>query len=583
MNLVFKQEFLQLSKQSTVEKLNLKPLKKLGITFNYFESGDRIYFTSNDTEISSVVFERKVRRGNIDWEDTGLKISLLEVLKNLKLSSKESLLEFYLKLDLDIFEEIKEEVPLSIVLANETTEQYKNRVLNFGDRLLVYRNNYYSVFSSEDLDRIARESLKGCNKKSLKLRAELKQNILDNLKDIADTKESFTFEKIYSKKNTDYINLVFIDGTLTIYKNKVVFKDNSFDKEDFAFLRIEREYRKLFISEEIGIVSKWLYTKFQETDINFIKASLGDLLITSKNTQIVPYIYGVGGTGKSLLISAISNLLPSNIVGALSLNKVGEKFENTILFDCPINFSSEINDRNISSDNFKSFITREKVVYNNKFEKPIVTNPLAKNFAIANTVPNIKTDSGVLRRFLPVELQDEKITEFKGINLSSLEKFDELFLQDEKGLLNILIEGIQICLEYSFNLVELYDNTVNQEYRAVFTELNSLEAEFINKYIIKTENNNIGIRLGDLFNNFKDFLKQTRNNSYQTGKTRFSHKLKELSLNQFSKPIKIQGKLIKIPAYYQGLELNIIALQEDNIITKEICFDLENWKEDIDN
>ena len=138
-------------------------------------------------------------------------------------------------------------------------------------------------------------------------------------------------------------------------------------------------------------VQRWLYV--------FIGRSLYDVGVRD-DWQVVMYLVGLAGSGKSTIIGKIISLLyDAEDVGTISTN-IEKKFGIEALTEKLIVVAPEIkHDVSIEQADFQSMVSGERVVVNRKNRQPIVVDPWKSHLTMAgNQVPDWSDNSNSIAR-----------------------------------------------------------------------------------------------------------------------------------------------------------------------------------------
>ena len=237
------------------------------------------------------------------------------------------------------------------------------------------------------------------------------------------------------------IPIVFKNGTAYMTDGGVNFFPDLFDPHDKALFCIQLDYSEdLLVQDDESIVYEWFKTKFNPQDLEFIQMFFGNLLVPSYNPSVMLVLYSYkGALGKSTLAKTLSSLFDigsRSLITALPVSKLSNRFGGTTLTKALLNLTTELDDR-IDSESFKSVISRERWEVEAKFENARYEVPLAKHISMANDVPKISADGGVMRRLAVFELNEQRARE----DLEAME-YERLFIEDAKSLATFMILGL---------------------------------------------------------------------------------------------------------------------------------------------
>ncbi|MGL5051830.1 MAG: DUF5906 domain-containing protein [Fusobacteriaceae bacterium] len=466
-------------------------------------------------------------------------------------------------------------------LRNIVLERYKailEDVKLVGEMIYIYHNNYYQFKSFSDLER--------------DIFAMVHDETEIMLDDSTLEKIAKTVYRLFSIKATKYdiredkrymkvVPLAFNNGTLYIKKDSITFKENTWLKDDNLFFKFNIDYGQ----KSNGIISEWFSKRFETTDKfddSLVAISLiADLFITNNFSQVMGYFWGTGGTGKSLLQETLSKVLTQGAVSNVNIKDIGSDFKIVPLFSSVINFSSEINRKNISSDSFKSVVARDKEQLNQKFKNVLVGRPLAKWNGTGNSLPTIEMDSGVSRRLLTLQIKDEKIVEFEG-KIISKSDFERHFFEDEQGIVDIIIKGIRHLFNFKFDLNLIYDEFANIEHSKDLKILND-SIEFFLEECIEPCNKETGIYKDNLFEAFEFFRSTIKGTSISAMKSQtFKARVTETGVKEVRKSFRcgFTGKVKNTPRFYEAVRFRddfLVQLEKASI--NYLAFEMKDYTE----
>ncbi|MGL4997833.1 MAG: DUF5906 domain-containing protein [Cetobacterium sp.] len=385
----------------------------------------------------------------------------------------------------------------------------------------------------------------------------------------------------------EVVPLAFNNGTLYITKDGIDFKKDKWSKKDKLFYKFNVD----FGNKSNGIVKTWLENRFEASNefndrLAFVSL-LGDLFITNNFSQVMPYFWGEGGTGKSLFLESIGNLLNKKAVSNVNLKDVGNDFKIVPLFESAINITSEVNRKEISSDCFKSVIARDKMQMNQKFKATSSGTPVAKWIGTGNTQPTIEMDSGVARRLLPILIKGKKIEEFNGKPITK-SIFEDLFFEDKQGLIEIIIEGITNLFNFGFDLNVIYEEFANPNHTKELKISNDSLEFFYEECTEKIKNDEkTGILKEQLFEAFEFFRKTIKGTGISQMKMQtFLSRIKEMGIKEYRDNYVCSdtGARKQAPRYFRGIRFKDTFLKElsDSNINFT-CYHIEQYSRPLIN
>lgn len=471
------------------------------------------------------------------------------MINNTELSAflkKNNFLNRYLEANKEIFNDDSTD---SFEKIMEYVESYKDDVLVVGESIYIYNGIYYELL---DFNSLENECYKLIREVTIPEEKLVDKAVYFVYKEFVINGRSYEMRRDYSYK--DRVSLAFNDGTLYITKEKLEFVE-AFNPSDNLFFKFDLNYLEL--KESNGIVEKWFNVRFYTPEERSVAvASIGDLFVTNCFSQAMLYLYGAGGTGKSLLQESFSSLLCKGATSTVNINDVGNQFKTAPLFKSVINFSSEISRKAVSADRFKSIIARDEETLSLKFKNDCKSRPLAKWLSVANSLPTIEIDSGVKRRLLAIEVTSDLIYEHNDIEITKSD-FEQLFFNDKSGMINIILEGIMNLLNFGFDLKTLYDSMVGNRYIETITNLNDSISHFMSYATEKKSDlgEEKGILKTDLFLAFEEFRKLPEGTGIASMKSQtFYARIKELLYKDKRAKYKTEeGEWKNSKAYYPSL------------------------------
>lgn len=559
-------------------KYNVKKLLSAGIT-GICDSLENVGF--KDPEIvdnKRIVLKAKTGTLILDISKTDIKIgdiSLDMYFRNIEYKKEgcKTFLDYYLKCNKGIFGDAKTD---NYDLIEKWCNDRKEKILAIGENIYNYNGVYFEIINLKDLEEIVYDLIRENRPK----KSDVDEMVYTAYMELKRSAENFEPHRYFAYKNK--VGLAFNDGTLYITKEKVWF-EKTHKIEDKLFFKFNVDFQSL--PESNGIVEKWFDVKFNKDansgkdDSYFVKACLGDLFVTTSYSQVMMYIYGAGGTGKSLLQDTISSILNRKATSSVNINDIGDSFKTSPLFNSVINFSSEISRKEVKASRFKSLIARDEETLSIKFKQDCKGRPLAKWFSVANTIPTIDMDSGVDRRLLPVKMKDTFIDEHNGVTLSGKDSFKQMFIADQKGLINVIVEGILACMQFGFDLNYIYDEFVDNNYKKEIVSYNDAVAYFL-EIALERGKEHQGIHKDDLFDSWNEFLALPEGIGISKMKAQtFKAKVNELGINDKRIERKKEGKREVSGRYYKGWRFKNSFLKKVNKANCYTCFDEIMFKE----
>ncbi|MGL4672692.1 DUF5906 domain-containing protein [Cetobacterium sp.] len=473
----------------------------------------------------------------------------------------------------EVFDNDEEEDPYFNAV-EAFTDSNINNILNTGENVYLYNGTSFEWFNNKSANDYFSNLYEDTFSGKFAIDTKVSQASKYFFRKSSASRE-FNF-KSSTKNKIEKVCLGFKDGTLYIKKDrKLKFKLNHWSLDDNLFFNFNLNFED--IKESNGMIEEWFNTKFEDNDKIVVKALFADIFITSNDSQVMLYLYGKAGTGKSLLQNTIVNMIGSDKVSGLSLDEmIGDKFKRKHLATKVVNVSSEVSKRTLDSSQLKTIISRDLMTFELKGFDSTMGYPLAKQFGVGNDLPRGDVDEAVLRRFKPIRLKDDYITEFKG-NVVDKTEFNFLFQNDHEGFLNIILDGIELLFNYNFDCDFIYNEFASEEYVRDFKTINDAVQDFLMTYTEFSSEENKGIELKTLFEAFEYFRTTTEGTGVSQMKFRtFCNKVESCGLDKIRKTA---GKG-KTPLFYKNIKftdefIRLLIVEKRNSFP---IFDVETYK-----
>lgn len=216
--------------------------------------------------------------------------------------------------------------------------------------------------------------------------------------------------------------------------------DNAYNTYDSRFMNIKyvREARaplwEKYISEVMG---------GDKEKIEYIKRAVGYAFTGCTNEQIIFFLVGAGGNGKSVFARVLSAIAGSDYAkqvpfSTLTANKFSEKeYDLAYLEGARIVFSSEIDDDfRISEAKIKILTGEDKVTARHLYQEYYEYTPEYTIFFLANKFPEIKSkNNGIWRRVVIIPFEKSFKEKEKDRELTNK------LMKEAEGILQWIIEG----------------------------------------------------------------------------------------------------------------------------------------------
>ena len=209
---------------------------------------------------------------------------------------------------------------------------------------------------------------------------------------------------------------------------------------------------------------QYLNESLEKDQIPLVQEMLGYFLVPTNRAQKAFLIVGVGGSGKSVLLRTISDvLLGRDNVSNVSWQALNERFKPAELFGKLVNAFADLPTKNIDDNGiFKALVGEDYLTVEYKNKKPFSFQSFARLLFSCNNIPKNYGDrsDGFYRRLIIIKFnhavpQDKKDPEL-------LEKFKG----EADGILLFAIEGLKRLLHNNFIFSETQANKdALQQYR----------------------------------------------------------------------------------------------------------------------
>jgi len=235
---------------------------------------------------------------------------------------------------------------------------------------------------------------------------------------------------------------------------------------------------------------------------------IGNLLIRGLKIEVLPFLYGTGGNGKSVVLEVLTGLFGRENVATYSLTKIttDEKVRARIADGKIMNLSSENNMGNVNVDVAKNYSSGEPLDARLNYGNPFEVYNYAKflgNVNKLNVMDGERTEA-IARRQIIIPFTKTISAEKKDINIH------HKILTEKSGVLNWVIEGIK-------EVVKNEDIFKSREVKAILSEYQEdtnpvallIKEHGYNVLSVDTPKKHF-IKLSDLFNEYKEFTAEIR-------------------------------------------------------------------------
>lgn len=288
---------------------------------------------------------------------------------------------------------------------------------------------------------------------------------------------------------------------------------------DYVNFYIDRDYKQPSqesISKIFKIIDQ-IYTNKDDRD--YLLQAFG-IAMTGKSTQQqkILFFIGKGSAGKSTILSMLKLAfedyvfeLDSKTFSKKTSNTDVNKILNTYLINRNIRISNvnEPEDTKMNESLFKDFIDGNIKTTSLYQDGQNLFKHNSKICSTANTMPKIKMDTGVIRRIEAHNHKSKFVSNDSEVNEAKhIYKKDEELLQkleENEDLLNALSYVIfKYAIDYNNGKI-IKQTPSFEEFKEEVIQSNDIIQDFVDKYVIRTEDANDKIGKTEMYNKFKEF------------------------------------------------------------------------------
>jgi len=245
---------------------------------------------------------------------------------------------------------------------------------------------------------------------------------------------------------------------------------------------------------------------------------IGNLLIQGLKIEVLPFLFGTGGNGKSVVLEVIAGLFGEDNVSAYSLTSIttNEKVRASIADGKILNLASENDMSNVNVEVAKAYSSGEDIECRLNYGNPFTTNRYAKFLGNINRLTLMDGDrtEALKRRQIIIPFRKKISKELIDINLH------HKILKDKSGVLNWVLTGMHEV----FKNEKIFRSAEVTNLHNTFDEDTSPIKQMIKEKNIKQIDTNSNIpkseymTLKKIYNIYKEFIldigagKQSRSN-----------------------------------------------------------------------
>ncbi len=229
------------------------------------------------------------------------------------------------------------------------------------------------------------------------------------------------------------------NGVLTIKRDKILFENHN--KNFHLNYLLDFDYNKESVNQRwLNFLDDVLPNKDTQKTLQQI---VGNLLIRGMKIEVLPFLYGTGGNGKSVVIEVLTGLFGAENVTTYSLTKIttDERVRAKIADGKIMNLSSENNMGNVNVDVAKIMASNEPMDARLNYGNPFEIYNYAKFLGSINklSVMDGERTEAIARRQIIVPFMQKISALGKKIDLDIHKKI----LRDKSGVLNWILDGIK--------------------------------------------------------------------------------------------------------------------------------------------
>jgi putative DNA primase/helicase len=303
-------------------------------------------------------------------------------------------------------------------------------------------------------------------------------------------------------ESVQFINV--LNGTLAINKKNVSLLKH--DKEHHLDYVLDFNYDP---KETCPIWQNFLNDVIPNRETQkTLQEVIGNLLIRGLKIEVLPFLYGTGGNGKSVVLEVLTGLFGRENVATYSLTKIttDEKVRARIADGKIMNLSSENNMGNVNVDVAKNYSSGEPLDARLNYGNPFEVYNYAKflgNVNKLNVMDGERTEA-IARRQIIIPFTKTISAEKKDINIH------HKILSEKSGVLNWIIQGIREVVKNE----DIYKSREVKSILAEYQESTNPVALLIKEHGYSVLNENTPkknfTKLSDLFNVYKEFTTEIR-------------------------------------------------------------------------
>jgi len=376
----------------------------------------------------------------------------------------------------------------------------------------------------------------------------------------------------YLEINKNRNKIVLTNGTLDIsnWENPIFYKEEYF-RNDYTTINFNYLYD---IEAQCPEFDNYILSTFEENSENIktIQEMFGYCLTSSTKHEKIFFLYGEGGTGKSVLIDTIKTFVTDINYSSIPMSLLDKSFLRAGLKDKILNFSTEECSRLVKDSAvtwIKAISSGDPIEAQFKNKDTFNFKPFCKLVFAMNDLPQIENfDDALQRRFIIIPFKKK----FRGDEIDLDLKEGKLH-KEMSGILNFALLGLK-------RLAEQKDFTYSQESKEILENyrLESNHAERFADIYLESGESDSYLKVKDVYNKYLELCKD--NNEKPFKNSDFTKIVKrKFNLPEGRKQKKIDNKPEDI---YEGLIYRVYKEGHNSVKTNIVDL-VDKMKEDKKN
>jgi len=309
----------------------------------------------------------------------------------------------------------------------------------------------------------------------------------------------------YNYLKSESVQLINVNnGTLSVSKQNVSLLEH--DKEHHLDYVLDFSYSPKATCE---VWQNFLDDVIPNKDTQkTLQQVIGNLLIRGLKIEVLPFLYGTGGNGKSVVLEVLTGLFGRKNVATYSLTKIttDEKVRARIADGKIMNLSSENNMGNVNVDVAKNYSSGEPLDARLNYGNPFEIYNYAKflgNVNKLNVMDGERTEA-IARRQIIIPFTRTISAKKKDINIH------HKILAEKAGVLNWIIKGIEAVVKNEDIYKSREVKAILSEYQEDTNPVALLIKEYGYHTIDKNSPKKHFTKLSELFTEYKEFTAEIR-------------------------------------------------------------------------